>query len=105
MVPGRLHGAFVALVDAGLDLTIDPSITTAQNGLGPSILLLIIKTTISKLATLLVLGANDFIDVKESDDDQNGTFDLSAVWLALSTRTPARVARLVLASEHTRPAH
>ena len=27
VVPGRLHDAFVALVDAGLDLSIDPSIT------------------------------------------------------------------------------
>ena len=71
VVPGRLHDAFVALVDAGLGLTIDPSITV-QGGLGPSVLLSRIKVTISKLAALLLLSANDFIDVKESDDDDVG---------------------------------
>lgn len=72
VVPGRLHDAFVALVDAGLDLTIDTSITV-QGGLGPSVLLSRIKVTVSKLAALLVLSANDFINVKESDDDEVDT--------------------------------
>ena len=67
VVPGRLHDAFVALVDTGPDLTIDPSITV-QNGLGSSVLLSIVKVTISKLAAILIIGANVFIDVKESDD-------------------------------------
>ena len=69
VVPGRLHDAFVALVDAGLDLAIDPSVT-GQNGLGPSVLLARIKVAVPKLAALLVLAANDLIDVKESDDDE-----------------------------------
>ena len=38
VVPGRLHDAFVALADAGLDLAVDPSVTV-QNDLGPSVLL------------------------------------------------------------------
>ena len=57
----------MALVDAGLDLTIDPS-STVQNGLGPSALLSRIEVTISNLAALLILGANDFIDAKEPGD-------------------------------------
>ena len=77
VVPGRLYGAFVTLVDAGLDLTIDPSITV-QNGLGPSVLLSKTKLTISKLAILLLLGANDFIDIKESDND-----DVDVQWPTL----------------------
>ena len=77
VVPGRLHDALVALVDAGLDLAIDPSIT-GQNGLGPSVLLARIKAAVPKLAALLVLTANDFIDVKESDDD-----DVDVQWPSL----------------------
>ena len=72
VVPVRLHDAFVALADAGLDLTIDPSITV-QGGLGPSVLLSRIKVTVSKLAALLLLSANDVIDVKESNDDDVDT--------------------------------
>ena len=77
VVPGRLHDALVALVDAGLDLAIDPSIT-GQNGLGPSVLLARIKAAVPKLAALLVLTGNDFIDVKESDDD-----DVDVQWPSL----------------------
>ena len=72
VVPGRLHDAFVALVDAGLDLTIDPSITV-QGGLGPSVLRTRIKVTVSKLAALLVLVADDFNNAKESDDNEVDT--------------------------------
>ena len=77
VVPGRLHDAFVALVDAGLDLSIDPSVSV-RNGLGPSVLLARIKGTIPKLAALLVLAPNNFIDVKESDDD-----DVDVQWPSL----------------------
>ena len=52
VVPGRLHDALVALVDAGLDLAIDPSIT-GQNGLGPSVLLARIKAAVPKLVSVL----------------------------------------------------
>ena len=65
VVPGRLHDAFIALTDVGLDLTVDASVTV-QNGLGPSVLLSRVKAAASKLAAPLVLTQNDFIDVKES---------------------------------------
>ena len=69
VVPGRLNDAFVALVDAGLDLTIDPSITHLARWPWPSVLLSRIKVTVSKLVALLLLSANGLVDVKESDDD------------------------------------
>ena len=72
VVPGRLHDAFVALVDASLDLTIDPSITV-QGGLGRSVLPSRTKVTVYKLAAPLLLNADDFIDVKEPDDDDDDT--------------------------------
>ena len=101
VVPGRLHDAFVALVDAGLDLAIDPSVTV-QNGLGPLVLLARITVTIPKLASLLVLAANAFINVKEPDAD-----DVDVQWpslikmgqlicpQSLSICAPARAAGLV----------
>ena len=72
VVPGRLYDAFAALADDGLDLTIDPSITV-QGCLGPSVLLSRLQVTVSKLAALLVLGANDSTNVKESDHDEVDT--------------------------------
>lgn len=70
VLPSRLDDAFEALVEVGLDLTIDPRMTEL-NGLGPTIFLERVASAIRKLPQLLDLRLQDIVDIEVSDSEVN----------------------------------